>query len=71
MPKRPESAAADHARVDTATSTRGVADAFRDLARPTASIDADCDDSTGEPSAIVLGFIPGILPGLILLILLC
>jgi len=55
--------------IDEARSTTEVAQAF-DIA-PAASASATCDLSTGETVATVLGFILGILPGVILLLLLC
>ena len=61
-------------RVLAAATPGGVAAEFGDFMRldaPRADVDADCEYTTGEIIAIVLGFILGIIPGLILLILLC
>ena len=61
-----------------AGSQAEVADAFASLVRPADGADvgtisglSGCHYSTGETIAIVLGFILGIIPGIILLFLLC
>ncbi len=56
------------AHVDAAPTPRAVGEALAPLAQPTA---IGCSFSTGEVIAIVLGFVLGIIPGVILLILLC
>jgi hypothetical protein len=58
------------ARVAQAESPEQVAAAF-DSAAMGSGANAGCDMSTGEVIATVLGFILGILPGIILLVLLC
>lgn len=58
-----------HGIVGRASSRAEIATSFHHLTSPRTA--ADCDYSTGEMIAIVLGFILGIIPGLILLVLLC
>lgn len=59
-----------HIRVDDAQSPAEVAAAF-DVSSAAPATGVDCQLTTGETIATVLGFILGILPGIILLILLC
>lgn len=59
-----------HIRVDAAQTPAEVAAAF-DVPAAAPAAGFDCDLTTGETIATVLGFILGILPGIILLILLC
>lgn len=69
-----------HSRIEAAETPQGVADQFSGLM--VAGLDDDnaahvnvgkvgCDYSTGELIAIVVGLILGIIPGLILLVVLC
>ena len=57
------------ADVAQAKTQQEVASGFADLR--TQSVGAKCYYSTGEIIAVVLGFILGVIPGIILLILLC
>lgn len=59
-----------HAAI-AAAGTRGEMTRALDRLTPAPRVAADCDFTTGELIAIVLGFVLGIIPGIILLILLC
>lgn len=60
-----------HSEVDRASSRPAIVGSLRSLVASGPDVDSGCDYTTGEIVAIVLGFILGIIPGLILLVLLC
>lgn len=60
-----------HDQVARASSRSDIVQGLRDITSGSPSIDSGCDYTGLEIFAIVLGFILGIIPGLILLVLLC
>ena len=60
-----------HARVQQARSRSEIVRGLREVTFTSPSMDDGCDYTGAEIVAIVLGFILGIIPGLILLVLLC
>lgn len=60
-----------HVEVAAASTRADVAASFDDLTRSAPGVDVGCHYSGGEVIAILLGLLLGIIPGLILMILLC
>jgi hypothetical protein len=60
-----------HARIANAGSRSEILDRFRRMTAGSPSVDSGCDFTGIEIIAIFLGFVLGIIPGLILLLLLC